>query len=209
MRLPSLQARQQRAARTAPDVLAGRCAAVLISPIPRPSPWICAWRLAVVDLVVALGLQSLELLVLHGYETADLVLAFASLFELRSCRIERHSWCVRTCLERVRTCPTPKTAPSLAIFSGWCRKRKKKPRRRRQERENTQTLVDNPFGVPAGCQRHVGAAERGWHSGQCAGPRGAGAAAGGGVRGSRGTCRLYLPGCSALKVRNLRYYFFY
>tara|TARA_B100000674_G_C37777876_1_gene885767 strand:+ start:837 stop:953 length:117 start_codon:yes stop_codon:yes gene_type:complete len=38
--------------------------------------------LAVVDLVVALGLQSHELLVLHGYETVDLVLAFGSLFEL-------------------------------------------------------------------------------------------------------------------------------
>ena len=112
MRLPSLQARQQRAARMAPDVLAGRCAAALISPIPRPSPWICAWRLAVLDLVVALGLQSHELLVLHGYETVDLVLAFDSLFELRSCRIDRHSWCVRSCWERVRTCLTTETAPS-------------------------------------------------------------------------------------------------
>jgi len=112
MRLPSLQARQQRAARTAPDVLAGRCAAVLISPIPRPSPWICAWRLAVVDLVVALGLQSLELLVLHGYETADLVLAFASLFELRSCRIERHSHRFAAVERALRTCPNTKTAPS-------------------------------------------------------------------------------------------------
>ena len=115
MRLPSLQARQQRAARMAPDTLAGRCAAALISPIPRPSPWICAWRLAVVDLVVALGLQSHELLVLHGYETVDLVLAFDGLFELRSCRIDRHSWCVRPCLERVRPCPTTKTAPSPTL----------------------------------------------------------------------------------------------
>ena len=82
MRLPSLQARQQRAARMAPNTLAARCAAALISPSPRPEPWICAWRLAVVDLVVALGLQSHELLVLHGYETVDLVLALGSLFEL-------------------------------------------------------------------------------------------------------------------------------
>ena len=133
MRLPSLQARQQRAARMAPDTLAGRRAAALISPIPRPSPWICAWRLAVVDLVVALGLQSHELLVLHGYETVDLVLAFDSLFELRSCRIDRHSWCVRSCWERVRTCLTTETAP--------CPNRQPEP-------TSSSTPLAAPFGPP-------------------------------------------------------------
>ena len=79
-----------------------------------------------------------------------------------------------------------------AIFSVCYRKRKKKTRRRRQEGENTQTFVDNPFGVPE--------TRRSGTRGDCArGRRGAGF----GVRGSRGTYRLYLPGCSALKSEKL------
>jgi len=69
-------------------------------------------------------------------------------------------------------------------------KKEKKTRRRRQEGENTQTFVDNPFGVPE--------TRRSGTRGDCAGP-----ARGVRLRGSRGTYRLYLPGCSALKSEKL------
>ena len=77
------------------------------------------------------------------------------------------------------------------VFFVVVQKKKKKTRRRRQEGENTQTFVDNPFGVPE--------TRRSGTRGDCAGPAR-------GVRASgqsRGTYRLYLPGCSALKSEKL------